>query len=261
MFDFNFSADQDPDTTSSSLFDDNSDTASLPQSPSSEADLASPKRMSGLHPPLRVSQSAEMSPRTRRKFFFSPSEDKSKIQTDIEQTEKDDKSRLRIRFDRTPSPNPRAMPRSTARTPKVKVSDTSTSALNPSVLLRRHRADFSERPRSENLSNNLAIPKPTYARQHSSSNLNNGRLTSPMNSPMGSDSSDQWLLPVSGSNSPKAARKVTSSQQRPLGLSGNVHVPYSSHRSLSEREREKWRQWEVMAAENTDDSYEKETLV
>ncbi|XP_069130193.1 rho GTPase-activating protein 4-like [Argopecten irradians] len=249
--------DADPDTTSSSLFDD---TESIPHSPCSEADIQNSSQR--LHPPLRTSQSAEnMSPRTRRRFFFSNNDN------DNENAERE-RRRFRLRFDRSPSPRPQRTPKaSSTRVPKVKVSDSAS----PEVILRRPRSEYVERPshlerpHSENLSNCLAIPKPDYARQNSSCSVGSFVNTSSTNSPVGSDSS-QWLLPtppVSGSNSPKSCRKVSSSQQRPLGmLSGHGNdVKQTPPKGLSAWEREKWRQWEIMAAENADDSYEKETLV
>ncbi|XP_060085869.1 uncharacterized protein LOC132565247 [Ylistrum balloti] len=256
--------DGDPDTTSSSLFDD---TESLPNSPCSEADINnSSQRLPGLHPPLRTSQSAEnMSPRTRRRFFFSNNDNDK---TNSENAERE-RRRFRLRFDRSPSPRPQRTPKaSSSRVPKVKVSDSAS----PEVILRRPRSEYVERPshlerpHSENLSNCLAIPKPDYARQNSSCSIGSIVNTSSTNSPVGSESPSQWLLPtppVSGSNSPKSCRKVSSSQQRPLGmLSGHGNdVRETPPKGLSAWEREKWRQWEIMAAENADDSYEKETLV
>lgn len=260
------SVEADPDTTSSSLFDD---TESLPHSPCSDADPhTTSQRLPGGHSPLRTSQSAEaMTPRTRRRFFFS-NHDNDKINS--ENAERD-RRRFKLRFDRSPSPLPQRTSKvaTSTRPPKVKVSDSSS----PEVILRRPRSEYVERPsqlerpHSENFSNCLAIPKPDYARQNSSSSIGSCINTSSTNdSPVGSDTSSQWLLPTppaSGTNSPKSCRKVSSSQQRPLGmLSGHGNaVTKTPPRGLSAWEKEKWRQWEIMAAENADNSYEKETLV
>lgn len=239
----------DPDTTSSSIFEE--EQPYLPHSPCSEKDLNSSQR---LHPPLRTSHSlALMTPNSRRKFLF--------LHGDVENEENNhsekERPRFGLRIDRSPSPNP-------LRTPRVKISKDGSS---PETVLRRPRLGYADRPLSENITNSLAIPKPNYTRQSSCSNVGSNVNTSTTSSPAGSESSEQWSLPTppaSGSNSPKSPRKVTSSQ-RPLGIREsssssrlNKSAPPGGY---PEWERERWRQWEMLAAENNDDSYEKETLV
>ncbi|KAK3100288.1 hypothetical protein FSP39_017710 [Pinctada imbricata] len=247
----------DLDTTSSSILED-SDTASLPHSPCSEMDLSSnSQRNSALHPPLRNSNSEEiMTPKTRRRFFFSSGDGNKQRQnrTNNNDSESERKPRFRMRLDRSPSPS---SPRSgNQRPPKVKISqDKSSPEAN---FVRRSRSDYTDRPRSENYSNCLAIPKINYARQNSATTSQGSLVnSSPSDSPISSECSGHYVLPTppaSGSNSPKSSRKMLSSRQRPLGLlSGQCQQPTW--------EKERWRQWELLAAENADDSYEKETLV
>jgi hypothetical protein len=122
---------------------------------------------------------------------------------------------------------------------------------------------LTERPLSENLSNSLAIPKPHYSRQHSSSAINNPTNTSPSDSSISSDNnSGQWLLPTPPStagSTPKTPRAY-SSRQKPLSFASANRSPRTPFAN-SEWERERWRQWELLAKENVDDKYEKETLV
>lgn len=244
-FRFHFSIEPDPDTTSSSIYDD-SDTASIPRSPCSETELNPQKQTD--HTPLRNSKSEEvMTPRTRRRFFFSSGfEDKN----DNNNTEKE---RPYFRLDRSPSPQPLRTPRST-RAPRVQITQTSSPA-----VVRRHRSNISDRPQSENLSNCLAIPKPHYSRQHSTSALNT--QSSADESQSSGEGSGQWLLPTpsqsASGGTPRTPRAFTS-RQRPLGVAGGrSRVPFEN----SEWERERWRQWEMLARENVDEQCEKETLV
>lgn len=237
----------DPDTTSSSIFED-SDTASLPHSPCSEGDFtASTARNSALHPPLRNTHSDDiMTPKTRRRFFFSGSDsDKRKSKTDNNNTEKE-RPKFRLRLDRSPSPGNR----SKIRPPKVKISPESSS---PEISVRRSRPEKVDRPRSENYVN-LAIPKPNYVRQNSATSFGSYANTSSSDSVLEPEVSGQYLLPtpVSGENTPMSSKRVSSSQRRPLGVRSNAYPGW---------ERERWRQWELLAAEGGDEGFEKETLV
>ncbi|XP_062598081.1 uncharacterized protein LOC134259513 [Saccostrea cucullata] len=237
----------DPDTTSSSIFED-SDTASLPRSPCSEGDFnASATRDSALHPPLRNTHSEDiMTPKTRRRFFFSSSDsDKSKNKTDNNNTEKE-RPKFRLRMDRSPSPGNRTK----MRPPKVKISSDSSS---PEISVRRSRSEYVDRPRSENYSNSLAIPKPNYVRQNSATSFGSYANTSSSDSVPDPEVSGQYLLPtpVSTDNSP-LSKRISPSQRRPLGVRRNAYSGW---------ERERWRQWEMLAAEGGDEGFEKETLV
>ena len=195
-----------------------------------------------------------MTPKTRRRFFFSPNDGhKHKQNRSNNNDNESDKPKFRLRLERSPSPS---SPRSSKHiTPRVKISHESPS---PESIVRRSRSDFVERPRSENYSNSLAIPKMNYARQHSATSYGSlaNSSPSPSDSPQSSECSGQYVLPtppVSGNSSPKSYRKLYSSRQRPLGLLSGQYQPTW--------ERERWRQWDLLSAENADDSYEKETLV
>ncbi|VDI17995.1 Rho GTPase-activating protein 6 [Mytilus galloprovincialis] len=248
------SIEPDPDTTSSSIYDD-SDTASIPRSPCSEAEL-NPQRQYD-HTPLRNSKSEEvMTPRTRRRFFFLSGNDNKTEKNDNNNTEKE---RPQFRLDRSPSPQPLRTPRS-ARPPKVKITKETSS---PAVV-RRHRSNITDRPQSENLSNCLAIPKPQYSRQLSTSAINSQTNTSADENPV-SGEGGQWMQPSSPStpstagSTPRTPRAF-SSRHRPLGLGGIPRMPRTPFAN-SDWERERWRQWELLAKENVDEKYEKETLV
>lgn len=245
------SIEPDPDTTSSSIYDD-SDAASIPRSPCSETEMIAHQQFE--HTPLRNSKSEEiMTPRTRRRFFFSAGQNDKEERNDNNNTEKE---RPRFRLDRSPSPQHLRTPR-VSRPPRVQI----TKELSSPAVIRRHRSELTERPQSENLSNSLAIPKPHYSRQHSASALNNQTNTSPLNNPISSES-EQWLLPTPPStagSTPKTPRAY-SSRQRPLGFSSANRSPRTPFAN-SEWERERWRQWELLAKENVDDNFEKETLV
>lgn len=246
---FIYRIEPDPDTTSSSIFED-SDTASLPHSPCSEGDItASTARNSALHPPLRGTHSEDiMTPKTRRRFFFSASDsDKIKNKTDNNNTEKE-RPKFRIRTDRSPSPGNR----SNLRPPKVKISSDNSS---PENSVRRARSEYLDRPRSENYSNSLAIPKPNYVRQNSATSFGSHANTSSSDSVIEPTGSGQYLLPspISGENSPISSKsRVSPSLRRPLGVRSNAYPGW---------ERERWRQWELIAAEGGEEGFEKETLV
>lgn len=188
-----------------------------------------------------------MTPKTRRRFFFSASDsDKSKNKTDNNNTEKE-RPKFRIRTDRSPSPGNR----SNLRPPKVKISSDSSS---PENSVRRARSEYLDRPRSENYSNSLAIPKPNYVRQNSATSFGSYANTSSSDSVIEPTGSGQYLLPspVSGENSPMSSKRVSPSQRRPLGVRSNAYPGW---------ERERWRQWELIAAEGGEEGFEKETLV
>lgn len=240
----------DQDTTASSLFED-SDTQSLQYCPTSEMDLS---RLEGhnnqTHLQLRPSRSAEnLTPRTRRKLFFSNSE--SYKPTSNQNAGKHERPTFILHVERSPSPRPTRTPSGT-RPPKVKISRESSSP----DLSRRPLSEYKDRPKS--FSQCLAIPQQVYGRQNSGSNDSSYMMTSPANSPSSSsDCSGNWGLPTppnSGKNSPRNSRKITSSQQRPLDLR-------TSTEESSDWQKERWRQWEMLASGKPDESYEQETLV
>lgn len=188
-----------------------------------------------------------MTPKTRRRFFFSGGDsDKSKNKSDNNNTEKE-RPKFRIRLDRSPSPGSRTK----MRPPKVKISPDNSS---PEISVRRSRSEYIDRPRSENYSNSLAIPKPNYVRQNSATSFGSYANTSSSDSVIEPEATGQYLLPspVSGENSPVSSKRVSPSQRRPLGVRSHAYPGW---------ERERWRQWELLAAEGGDEGYEKETLV
>ena len=241
-FCFHCSVDPDPDT-SSSVFDD-SDSPSLPQSPGSEADPVTPcRRLQLVHQPLRATRSAD--PRVQP--VIQVESDASKRVSSGR-----DKQCPTICVERTPSPKPRSP--FSYRKPKLKSPRESSS---PEVHLRPQH-DLRDRPYSEGFSHSLAIPKPNYLRENSSSSISS-YLSSP-NSPVGSESSVQWAS-HSPSCSPNPLRR-SSSQSRPLNLQAaesrkNVESTVGS----AEWQRESWHHWELIAAEKAADTYEQETLV
>ncbi|XP_041358482.1 rho GTPase-activating protein 6-like isoform X2 [Gigantopelta aegis] len=232
----------DPDT-SSSVFDD-SDSPSLPHSPSSDADLVSQSRRLQLgHQALRVTKSAD--PRTNPVI---------QIESDNRRTlsSSEDKRCPTISVEGTPSPKPHSP--FSYRKPKLKSPRESSS---PEIHLRPQH-DSRDRPYSEGFSHSLAIPKVNYLRENSSSSISS-YLSSP-NSPVGSESSIQWAS-HSPSNSPNPLRR-SSSQSRPLNLqTADPRQDVKSTIGSAEWQRESWHHWELIAAEKAADTYEQETLV
>ncbi|XP_046369426.2 rho GTPase-activating protein 6-like isoform X1 [Haliotis rufescens] len=236
----------DPDT-SSSVFDD-SDSPSMPHSPSSDADLLCHSRgYMGVHQTLRSSKSADpCTPLAQRKPGIVIEERRTASSSD-------DRPKVRVNIEKTTSPLVSRSQR-TSRTPMVKVSRDSSS---PEVLLRPHVDIRGDRPYSEGYSHSLSIPKPSYLRENSSSSISS--YLSSTNSPGGSDTSIQWSNqspPSSSTSSPRPIRR-SSSQRRPLNLNQGDDAPVGS----AEWQRERWRHWEMIAADKKGEGYEQETLV
>lgn len=180
-------------------------------------------------------------------------------------------------------------PQRSPRMPKLKVSHdkTSTNARGKTGHVGSAENYWSD-PYSHDL---LTVPSLEGRRKSS------GSLTSQEPSPVGSDSSGHWLMTTgssssanSSTNSPRiqapesprplyrdsasprrqrsdsGSRSTSSSQQRPLSSRQRPLGVRNSEDSRSDSsdldyERERWRNWELMAAEKNDDSYEQETLV
>lgn len=193
------------------------------------------------------------------------SDDIGQVQKDTLQVPERSRMPRAAEFDRLGVPRASSVSKS-PKTPRVKISRDSSSP----EIIRRVRSGQIERPKSEigSRSQALTIPKPIYMRQNSCSSTGSYN-TSSNASPVGSESSGQWLLPTpppSVSNSPKSpwrtANKYTSSQQRPLGM---LSETYDRSRAASfgaaDLNREKWQHWENLTSNKPEDSYEQETLV
>ncbi|KAK3610129.1 hypothetical protein CHS0354_039910 [Potamilus streckersoni] len=261
----------DPDTTSSSVFDE-ADTSSLPHYASSDVDVRN--FGSSLQPPLRVAKSAEvLTPNTTRRNFFSNQNNSEKYRRD----NSGDRPKFHLRNDHSPSPPAIVQ---TLNTPRVIVSREKSNS--PEVNLRSHSMrNDNERPISASYADSLAIPNPYYSRQSSIPNVNTNPVSKTPETLRPSRSTGQMSLlnstpslatsslhpPSLGtpstrihrsSTSPRITRKTTSSRQRPLEMNDNEHdAPVSS----PEWQREMWRHWESIAADNPADSYDQETLV
>ncbi|KAL3880054.1 hypothetical protein ACJMK2_032325 [Sinanodonta woodiana] len=259
----------DPDTTSSSVFDE-ADTSSLPHYTSSDVDVRN--FGSSLQPPLRVAKSAEvLTPNTTRRNFFSNQNNSDKYKRD-NSVVIGDRPKFHLRNDHSPSPPVIAQ---SLNTPRVIVSREKSNS--PEVNLRSHSMrNDNERPVSASYVDNLAIPNPYYSRQNSIPNVNTNPVSKTQEALRPSHSTGQMsilnstpsLHPSSlgtsvtnmhrSSTSPRMTKKITSSRQRPLEMNDTEHgAPVGS----PQWQKEKWRHWESIAADNPADSYDQETLV
>ena len=258
---FVFSIEPDPDTTTSSLYEDSD--ASVPHSPTSESNISFRNTPSQSHPPLRVAKSAEMlTPSSRRRFFFSPLNDTS-------ESDKNSKNRENVRIDSQERPkfhlviegegNPpvgQRTPRN-SRSQKTKLHRDSS---DPDFTHRPHSVHV-ERPHSElytTTPQNLAIPSPNYMRQYNSPVLDSQSNTS-LHSPVRSDSFGHAGIPRSSSSSGltcagSSSPRITSSAQRPLDIRRTERPPSSGA-------NDGWRQWKNISSDKPNEGFEQETLV
>ena len=260
---FYFSIEPDPDTTTSSLYEDSD--ASVPHSPVSESNIQFRNTPSQSHPPLRVAKSAELlTPSSRRRFFFSPlndaeSERNSKNHANV-RTESQERPKFHLVIEGSPSPP------TGQRTPRVTRSQKSKlhrDNSNPDFTQRPHSVHF-ERPHSElyTTPQSLAIPSPNYVRQFNSPEIESQSNTSLQN-PVQSDSFGHPGITRSASNTGlsragSSSPRMTSSAQRPLDIR---RVERATPVGSSEWQTDGWRQWQSVSPDKPGEGFEQETLV
>ncbi|XP_064608264.1 rho GTPase-activating protein 6-like [Liolophura sinensis] len=275
----------DPDTTSSSVFED-SDTASLPHSPGIDMDMGlrsramfDSRRSQGRpnHAALRQVQSADSA-----NFSGGERLEVPRLHSDSDPMQTEDSSSSSV-------PSRVLKPQRSPRMPKLKVSHDKTST---NARGKTGHVGSSENYWSDPYSHDLLTVPSLEGRRKSS-----GSLTSQEPSPVGSDSSGQWLMTTGSSSSgnsstnsprtqppesPRPSYRDSASPRRQRSDSGSKSTSSSQLRPLSSRqrplgvrnsedsrsdssdldcERERWRNWELMAADKNDDSYQQETLV
>ena len=256
-----FSIEPDPDTTTSSLYEDSD--ASLPHSPVSESHITFKNTPSQSHPPLRVAKSAEMlTPSSRRRFFFSPFGDTSESDKNSENVQRNSQERPKFHLvieGEAGTPAGQRTPRST-RSQKSKLHRDSS---DPDFSHRPHSVHV-ERPHSElyTTAQSLAIPSPNYMRQYDIAGTDSQSNTS-LHSPVRSDSVGHSGLHRSASNSglPRAGSsspRITSSAQRPLDIRRTDRTPPSGS---NDWQNDGWRQWKDISSDKPIEGFEQETLV
>lgn len=271
-FDCHIRIEVDPESMSS-VFEDVTGSPVLSHAMNSDADFfAYTKTQSSTsHRPLRVTKSVEDcldSPVSKsRATHLSDSQVLSDFET-MKMLGSNTHPRLDLGHS-FPSPLP-------SRVPILLVPQDSSAS--PEVVLRgRLEVGGGERPVSEGYSQNLSIPRPLYLRENSSSSVSSC-LSSSQNSHGGSDGnnqSGQWVLPTppaSRGTSPKPYFRSASSSSTLIPISSAARFNHShtdedegidksmSHRN-PEWERERWRQWEMIASEKRNSEAEQETLV
>ena len=260
---FFYSIEPDPDTTTSSLYED-SDT-SIPHSPVSESNIQFKNTPSQSHPPLRVAKSAELlTPSSRRRFFFSPlsdaeSDKNSKNHGNVRE-DSQERPKFHLVIEGEPSPPSGQLTPRTARSQKSKLHRDSSDP----DFTHRPRSVHLERPHSELYTTPqcLAIPSPSYARQFNSPVTDTQSNTSLQN-PVRSDTFGHSGIPRSASNtalsrSGSSSPRMTSSAQRPLDIRRMERTPPAGS---NEWQTDGWQQWKTVSADKPNEGFEQETLV
>lgn len=261
----------------SSVFEDISGSPVLQHAMNSDSDFFAyaKKQSSTAHRPLRVTKSAENcleSPITKsRATHLSDSQVMSECEG-MRMSGSNNYPKTDTYENNYPSPVQSHIP--ILRLPHE-------SSASPEVVLRgRYEGGSVERPYSEGYCQNLSIPRPLYLRENSNSSVSSCLSSSQNSHGGGSDGLGQSAAhmvlptpPTSRGSSPKPFFRSASSSSTLIATSTSPSRFNHSHSEDEESnekvlphrntewERERWRQWEMIASEKRSLEIEQETLV